>query len=609
MAISVIQAPKLITPAHNDSYIIVSSDNVDTQYGFYYLFEFFVTRIGELIPSTPALSLKVLPNPLNMGTDYVAGYGELNINKVLQDLTQFELIEYDDSSITPSLLNTNCLRYNIKVSEVYSETANGTPSIQLSENPGDYYLIDGVLYNSQYWDFEEDLLSLFIPSGFTAGDTPYPIFLTNRPEISEAGEIDSLHIINNGTNTITNNFEVIHLVRQPTTQPIVADTEWLLEGNDQTVSLDATATGEFWTSKILAVNGGYWRYFYDEDGNITNPYNLQSTGNPSYSGSYRRFRQGMVLSDVTLRYTLQLSTWASASMTGYVQILGRTPNTSTWTVLATSNSTTFFENPFDVLVGFPNITLSQNYDELGIRFINVPYDAYGVCNLSSYLYFFPYTTTSSISAILIKGYNDANQLVNIDEILLNNTYKAQGFKFNSFYFTGLEMSYFRAFAWVHTDNPIDEERMLRLSEIKTIQYRCKSLFGSKTKTIIWQNRLGGWDSYEFVVTQSIESSIKKENYVAPKTRLTTRESQQRKSTGRLFTQNVTLTTDNINKVTINWLKELLDAENIYQVDFIGGQYRLTPISVTIDSVTEKPFNNLYSQLKFSYTYSQIETTR
>lgn len=608
MAISVIQAPKLITPAHNDSYIVVSSDNVDIKYGFYYLFEFFVARIGVSYSSTPALSLKVLPNPLNMGTDYVAGYGELNINKVLQDLTQFELIEYDDSSITPSLLNTNALKYIIKVSEVYSETANGTPTIEATATLGDYYLIDGVLYNSQYWDFEEDLLSLFIPSGFTAGDTPYPIFLTNRPEISEAGEIDSLHIINNGTNTIENALDALQLVRQPADQPIVADLAWLLEGNDQDVSLDATLSGEFWTSNILAIAGGYWKYNLTAGGDILNPYSAQSVGNPSYNGSYRRFKAGMTIKAAKFNYQLQLSTYASASMSGYMQILGRTPNTSTWTVLATSNSTTFIEGPFDVTVGFPNFTLTQDYDELGIRFIDVPYDGYGNCALPN-TNFFTYTTSSNISSILVKGYNDANELVNIDSIDLENTYKAQGFKFNSFYFTGLEMSYFRAFAWVHTDNPIDEDLMKRLSEIKTIQYRCKSLFGSKTKTIIWQNRLGGWDSYEFVVTQSIESSIRKENYVAPKTRLTTRESQQRKSTGRLFTQNVTLTTDNINKVTINWLKELLDAENIYQVDFIDNQYRLTPISVTTDSITEKPFNNLYSQLKFSYTYSQIETTR
>lgn len=614
MSISIIQPPKTVTPVHNDNYVIVDSNQVNNGFGFFYLFEFFVAKIGESKPSTPALSLKVLPNPLNQGDDYLAGRGELNVNKVLEDLTQFELIDFGNEAIINNTLNTNCLRYWIDVSEVYSTTASGAPIKQGTTQAVDaaLYLIDGVLYNSQYWDFDEDLLALYIKGAYIAGENPQPIFLTNRPSISDTAEVDSLHIINSGANSATNNYspDGITLSRQPDAQPITG-INWLVEGeeiNNLSVSLDAQGTGEDWTSKILAISGGYWAYDFDNNGNIGNPYFLQTDGNPSYNGSWRKWRNGVQLSDITIQFTLErLLPFPFSSHNGMIQILGRTPNTNTWTVLASANSTTQGETVFDYIIGFPSITLAANYDELGVRFINVPYDGVGIYAFT--LGWFSLNYTSAQSSLLVKGYNDANQLRRVEEFLLDNTFKAQGVKWNKLWFEGYELKYMRAFVAVTAENILDESLLSILSETKRIEYKCKSVFGSKTKNIVWQNRLGGWDSYEFSLVQNVESSMRKETYITPTSKLSTRESLQRRSTGRVFNQTVTLITDNVSKETINWLKEMMDAEYIYELQVVDNQYRLVPIYVTTDSFSEKPFNNVFSQLRFSYNFSQIEPTR
>lgn len=617
MALNVVQNPKLVTPAYNDNYVIVSSTLVNDKYSFFYLFDFYVSRVGQIngvtqsYSTTPSISLKVLPNPINQ-SEYVAGYGELNVNKVIQDLTQFDRIDFGNEAIIGNTLNNNCLRYKIDVFEVYSNgPALKAEKIEASKiTIGDYYIIDGVLYNEQYWDFDEDLISYNIKTGFIPGTDPVTKFLTNRPETSDTALVDSLHIICGGTNSFQNDYGARPLARQPNTQPAGWEIEWLVESegvNNVSLSLEATAAGEPWTSKVLAICGGYWRYILDQDGNPTNDYFLQVSGNPTYFGEFRKFRKGTQLKNIQLVFELTLSTLPFSTHNGMIQILGRTPGTSNWTVLTTSNSTTQGDTQFDYIIGFPNITLTNNYDELGIRFVSVPYDGAGVYQMSEG--WFTYETASSTAAILVKGYDADNNLMNIDEFVLTTDFKAQGVKWNSLYLSSLDLSYIRVFTYICADDVIDEDKLLILSEVKTIKAACKYINNVDTKTLVWQNRLGAWDSFEFNLVQAKESTIRKDPYFIPLDKLSTRETAQRKSTGRDFNQVVTVTTNNISKQNIDWLKELLDTEYVYEVRIVNNEYRLIPIYITTNSVTEKPYNNLYGQFKIAYNYSQIEPVR
>lgn len=603
MALTIIQNPVTASTVYNDNYVIISSDQVNTTYNFYYLFQFETKKIDDSEYSPINLSLKVLPNPLNMQPDYIAGYGEFNINKVLRDVTVFTPPTFDESSLVYSTIDTNAMQYRITMREVYATQSNKDSIIQSTSSVIENYFIDGVLYNNQYWDREDNNLEFYIKSGFLAGANPYPSFLTNRPMNSESAELNSLHIINSGTNSVENNFTYKKLCREPDDQPIVADANWNLEGNDQDISLEATDTGEFWTSNILAISGGYWKYEYD-NGNILNPYN-DVTGTPIYSGNYKRFVSGMTLKDIKVVFKLELTTWQNADLIGCVEILGRIG--STWTLLATSNSQVN-EGPYDYEILFPDVTLSNDYDEIGFRFSAVPYDAFGVLTFE-YSNYISWTTLSNTTSLLIRGYDEMNNIKIVDDLILDNTFKAQGFNFNKNYLSGNDLKYFESFAWVHTDDPFDDEINFRLSEIKTITYKCKNIYGLDTKTIVWQNRLGGFDSYEFQMVQNVETSVNKDRYISPTTRYTDRTSQQRRISSISLNQEFTLITGNINKEEINWLKELLDAEYLFEVMLINNQYKLIPISVNLNTVSEKPLNNFYSQLRFNYNYSQIEYTR
>lgn len=589
--LTIVQAPKTLTPVYNDNYIIVNSDQVGSKYNFYYLLEFYDATIGNLYPINPVISVKVLPNPLNQ-VDYTAGYGEFNLNRILNDRTTITLPTYDPSQIDYEFLDTAVKKYSIRVFEVYSNTADAIPTKQDDATIGDYYFLDGVLYNDQFYQFLDGEIDLIIDSPI---DLDNPVkFLTNRPETTYNSHMVDLAVISNISNyAATSSLSTQLVFRQPLVQPLDWSASWDSGPNH---TLDATSVGEYWSSKILALNGGY--LVFPSNQSIYDYYWSQS-GSVNYSGTFRRYLAGTEITGLTFELTTALTTFSSYNWVGLIQILGRQAGTNTWDVLTTADSST---GVTDYTIGFPDFTLTADYDELGIRFAEIPDRNWGIIKLDADTISYSSNTVGS-PAIYVKAYNKLGNLIRIEQEPLDFTYKPQSIHIPDSYFIDNTIDYVKVFV-----APLLEElseNIPYLTEIKTIKYKCKSLFGSKSQTLVWQNRLGGWDSYEYVVFQDKTNTISKEVFRTPTSKLTTVSSPQRRSTNIDRDLTKTLISDPVSKQEIEWLVEMLESKYIYEY----SEGTLKPIILTTTEISEKPYNNILSQLRVSYRPSQIIRTK
>lgn len=162
----------------------------------------------------------------------------------------------------------------------------------------------------------------------------------------------------------------------------------------------------------------------------------------------------------------------------------------------------------------------------------------------------------------------------------------------------------------------------RRTKIYKLNNNCKNINNLEMKTIVFQNKFGTFDSYDFSkINDVIKTS--KENYdssmnieinrsiplylggpgIYTKSRQTFQ--RQNKINNLKAEELITIATKNIDKITIEWLKDLISSENVYEYN--NGE--LKPIIIEQNSIIVKPINNIYSQLVISYNYSQKQRTR
>lgn len=626
MAISLINNPPLLTPVNNNFYLIVNSDEVDTKYNFYYRYEFFIfPSLTGSTPSSPQVSIKVLPNPYNQ-ENYEPGYGEFNINLLLKDFVEYQTPDYSFTGDTRLAVdNKNLKRYGIRITENYSETAGGTPSNSGSTSTFEYFFFNAVLYNEQYYDYSINNYRIPITYNYYS-DTYKTKFLTNRPlksTISEINQFDVVNISSLGVSQshsyISNNMpEVSVFFRQPASQPVSFDNNWEIQfnNNNMTATFDSL-DGDNYSSPILAIYGGYMNTtssFYQDD------YSL-FTGTPgTYFGSYLQYRKGSYLVSPKLRFSYF---GTSQSFNNKIQLYGRRLNTNTWDQLL-SNNTTIISGTTTVIQwqNPTNLLLEHDYVELGIRIANIQTS---VITIGKNCFTFNNETTPStpnrfettLRSFYLVGYNSLNQIIRVEQetlpeknpLLTFNMQEPRSFMFKKDYFDTYGISYAKVFVGPLTNNLDDIiNNNYAATEVYTITNNCNKLSSYENKTIVWHNRLGSWDSYDFIAVNQTENKVNKVIYSQPRTRSFNRNSLQSKSFNVDFNQEISISTKPIiNKSEINWIKEILDADVVYEYNKVNNE--LIPITILTNSIVEKPVNNIASQIKLEYTYSQKEIVR
>lgn len=629
MAISLINNPPLLTPVNNNFYLIVSADTTDTKYNFYYRYEFFIyPSLSASAPSSPQVSIKVLPNPYNQ-ENYEPGYGEFNINLLLKDFVEYQTPDYSFTGDTRLAVdNKNLKRYGIRVTENYSETAGGTPSNSGSTSNFEYFFFNGVLYNEQYYDYSINNYRIPITYNYYS-DTYKTKFLTNRPLKSTISEINQFDVVNISSLGVSqshsyssNTFPQTSIFfRQPAQQPIGWDAPWITTNNNNNMfaTYDGSGFGRNTFSPILAVYAGYMNTtssFYQDNYSIY-------TGIPGYYfGSYTQLKAGSYLNNMKLRFTY-LGT--PQNFNNKVKLWGRLKGFGTWTPLSLSDnpSVTLLTGTTTIVKWNNRIEVANDFDEIGISFENI-FDN-SIISIGKNCFNFtneteipePILFETTLRSFYLVGYNSLNQIIRVEQeplpqknpLLTFNMQEPRSFMFKKDYFDSYGISYAKVFVGPLTNNLDDIiNNNYIATEVYTITNNCNKLSSYENKTIVWHNRLGAWDSYDFIAVNQTENKVNKVIYSQPRTRSFNRNSLQSKSFNVDFNQEISISTKPIiNKSEINWIKEILDADVVYEYNKVNNE--LIPITILTNSIVEKPVNNIASQIKLEYTYSQKEIVR
>lgn len=618
--------PEELEPINNSIYVIVSDTNTSTKYNYYYRYDFFLydSLTGSTPTGSPLTSIKVLPNPYNMEPDYTAGYGEFNIGLIYKDYVNIVKPTYSFTGNSNLLVDTeNLKRYRLVVNPVYSDNATEIPTIKTGE--ADFIegsFLNAVLYNEQLYNYDVDKYR--IKSNYVYNTDDKVNLLTNRPLKSNIAEINQFDVINISSILSDQTYSYYNyefkqaavFFRQPASQPFSFDNNWeiMYNNSNMTATFDSL-DGDNYTSPILAVYGGYMNTtsdFYQDSYSIY-------TGTPGeYFGNYLQLRKGSYLRKMKLRFNYF---GATPTFTNQIRLLGRRVGTNTWDELLASNTTVLLSGSTYVIRWNNGVTIERDYAELGIRFVGVPSSSITL-NKNCFTFNDETDVTEKIEfnttmrAFYMVGYNNLNQIVWIEQQPLPEKPEAQSFNmmeprsfmFRKELFDEKGISYAKVFVGPLTNNidhMINNNKFA--TEVYTIENNCNKLSSYENKTIVWHNRLGAWDSFDFIAVNQIENKINKVIYTQPRTRLFTKSTLQNKQFNVDFEQEITISTKPINKLTINWLKELLDADVVYEFNKLTNE--LIPITILTNSIVEKPINNIIGQVKLNYTYSQKEITR
>lgn len=233
----------------------------------------------------------------------------------------------------------------------------------------------------------------------------------------------------------------------------------------------------------------------------------------------------------------------------------------------------------------------------------------------------------TLSRYHISEYNSAGQSITYSFLTIPNSSATINTQYLKFRKPSSNVEYVEV--WV---GPTASTLQLARSNSRTKIYRfnnkCKNINNLETKTIVFQNNYGTFDSYDFTllndkieVTKSYyDSPINLEiNRSIPITTdvdpplgfplVYTKSRQTYQKQNRIINIKsdiqVTITTRNLNKENLEWMKNLISSENVYEY----SNDKLIPIYIQQNSIQIKPINNIYSQLTVNYEYSQKQQVR
>lgn len=178
--------------------------------------------------------------------------------------------------------------------------------------------------------------------------------------------------------------------------------------------------------------------------------------------------------------------------------------------------------------------------------------------------------------------------------------------------------------WVGaTASNLDISKQNAITQIYRLENKCKSINDLELATLIFQNKFGTFDSFDFIQLQSnynitkgiYDSSINLEinksipivsdKFPGEYTKSRTTDSRQARVNNIKHDETKTITTNNINREQLKWLEDLILSENVYE----WRDEKYIPINIVQNSIVVKPINNIFSQLTLSYNYSQKRETR
>lgn len=179
-----------------------------------------------------------------------------------------------------------------------------------------------------------------------------------------------------------------------------------------------------------------------------------------------------------------------------------------------------------------------------------------------------------------------------------------------------------------TASSIELSKQNALTKTYRLENKCKLINDLNVKTIIFQNKFGTFDSFDFIELQNnynitkgvydspinleINKSVPMNNTFPPELKLPvvytksrTTDSRQARINNIKSEVTKTIATNNINREQLKWLEDLILSENVYE----WRDEKYIPINIVQNSIVVKPINNIFSQLTLSYNYSQKRETR